>query len=108
VLSDCWKVCDDTAGCKFVNSTPVPSLKIYDTELTLAYHDVNGKVGYYFFLCPKEVVLIESYRMEARCLRARCTRLASMHRPLPTKVVKSNRMEKLTTSPTATVGANFE
>jgi hypothetical protein len=46
--------------------------------------------------------------MEAHCLRARCTRLASMHRPLPTKAVKSNRMEKLTTSPTATVGANFE
>ena len=108
MLSDCWKACDQTAGCKFVNSTPVPNLKVYDTELTLAYHDVNGKVSRFFFLRSKEVVLIESHRMEAHCLRARCSRLASMRRPLPTKVVKSNRMENLTTSPTVTVGANFD
>ena len=62
----------------------------------------------FHFLSSKEVVLTELHRMEARCLRARCTRLATVLIPLLTRVVKSNRMEKLTTSPTAPVGANIE
>jgi hypothetical protein len=83
-------------------------LKIYDTDPNLAYHDVNGKVGHLFLHLSKEVVLTKSHRMEARCLRVRCTRLATMLIPLPTRVVKRSQMEKWNTSPIAPVGANIE
>ncbi len=43
--------------------------------------------------------------MEAPCLLARCTNIAIMLIPLPTRVVRHSLMVKSTISPIATVGA---
>lgn len=78
-------------------------LKIHDTKHPIAYYDVNGKVCPLFW--TKERVPTETLRMGTRYLRARCTRIATMLRPLPISVVRRNRMEALTISPIAAGGA---
>ena len=77
--------------------------QINDTKLLQLTTMLRARFGIFFW--TNDHVLTEALRMEARCLRVRCTRIATMLRVLSISAVRHNRMEVLTILSIVAVGA---